>query len=131
MSTSRRMKTMTYGELKSRARDRFSYILLGCPNFPPSTGTTTWSAFEKQVGFIDSMIEQTESEEGKQWLRVCLQEVRQSWKAYEVGDLSKGRKLIQLAKEHFDNAFVKKPIAPRFIVGDSGSASDADKGFPC
>lgn len=124
------MKTLTYSELKSRARDRFGYILLGCPNFPPSTGTTTQSAFEKQIGFIDAIIEQTKSEEGKQWLRVCLQEVRQSWKAYEAGDISKGRKLIQVARVHFDNAFAKKPIAPRFTVDNSGSASDADKGFP-
>ena len=125
------MKTMTYGELKRRASDRFSYILLGCPNFPSGTGTTTQSAFEKQVGFIESIIEKTKSEEAKQWLRVCLQEVRQSWKAYEAGSLPKGKRLIQVAEAHFNNAFTKKPIEPRFIVASSGKALDADNGFPC
>ena|SRR5580700_2196993 len=124
------MKPMAFSELKSRASDRFSYILVFCPNFPPATGTTTKTAFEKLIGFLDAIMEQTKSEEAKQWLRVCLQEVRQSWKSYEDGNLSEGRKLIQRAKQHFKNAFSKKPIAPRFSAGESGAALDNESGFP-
>ena len=124
------MKPLTLSEIKSRARDRFSYILIFCPNFPPATRTTTRSAFEKQIGFIEAILEQTKSEESKQWLRVCLQEVRESWKTYEAGNISGGRKLIQRAEEHFKNAFSKKPIQARFVAGEAGVVLDNDRDFP-
>jgi hypothetical protein len=122
------MKAMTLSELKSRAKDRFSYILIGCPNFPPATGTTTKSAFEKQIGFIEAILERTKGDEAKQWLRICLQEVRQSWKYYEDGKLHKGAEMIQQAEEHFNNAFSKKPIEARFIAGKFGATFEKD--FP-
>ena len=124
------MKTMNFSELKQNASDRFSYILVFCPNFPPYTRTTTKTAFEKLVALIDSVMGQLKNEESKQWLRVCLQEVRESWKNYDDGKLTEARKLIQRAQAHFDNAFSKKPMEPRFTAGETGAALDSDKGFP-
>ena len=123
------MKAMAFNELKSEAGDRFSYILVFCPNFPPATGTTTKKAFEKLIDLIDAITEQTKSEDSKQWLRVCLQEVRQSWKNYDDGNQTEGRKLIQRAEEYFKSALSKKPIEARFVAGESGAALDSEKGF--
>jgi hypothetical protein len=117
-------------EIKSEAKDMFSYILVFCPNFPPATGATTKTTFEKQIGFIEAILERTKGDEAKQWLRICLQEVRQSWKSYEDGNLVKGKDLIQQAEKHFKNAFSKKPIEARFVAGESGAAFDSEKGFP-
>jgi hypothetical protein len=124
------MKTITYSELKSDVKDRFSYILVFCPNFPPATGATTKTAFEKLIGSIDAITQQTKNEEAKQWLRLCLQEVRASWKSYEEGDIHKGAKQIQQARRYFSNALSKKPMEPRFIAGESGAALDDQSGFP-
>lgn len=124
------MKTMTLGEIKSETRDLFSYILIGCPDFPSGTGSTTEKEFVKLIDFIDSLMERTKNEDAKQWLRVCLQEVRQSWKHYNSGNLKGGREIIQQAEEHFKNAFSKKPIEARFVVGESGAVQDSDSGFP-
>jgi len=75
-------------------------------------------------------MEQKKSDRAKQWLRVCLQEVRHSWKHYEDGNFREGRKLTQRAKEYFKNAFSKKPIEARFVAGQTSAALDSDSGFP-
>jgi len=124
------MKAITFSEIKKRASDRFSYILVFCPKFPPYTRATTKTAFEKLIALIDSIMEQVVEQDSKQWLRICLQEIRQSWKDYDEGNLTEGRKLIQRAKGHFDDAFSRKPIEPRFIVGQSGAVFDEKNGFP-
>jgi hypothetical protein len=122
------MKSMKFSELKNGASDRFSSILLFCPNWPPLAQTSTTEKFTQLIGFIDTIVEHTKSNEAKQWLRICLQEVRQSWKSYEDGNLLKGKDLIQQAEEHFENAFSKKPIEARFIAGRSGATFEKD--FP-
>jgi len=123
-------KTLTFSKMKSDVRDRFSYILVFCPNFPAGTRSTTKTEFEKMISFIDALLEQSKNDEAKQWLRICLQEVRQSWNHYEEGKISEGRKMIQRAEEHFKNSFSKKEIKARFIAGETGTAQDAESGFP-
>jgi hypothetical protein len=63
-------------------------------------------------------------------LGVCLQEIRQSWKYYDDGDIGGGKQMIQRAEEHFDNAFSKKPMQARFIAGESGVSLGSEKGLP-
>ena len=121
---------MTLSEIKSEARDLFSYILLGCPNFPAGTGSTTTKEFEKLLSLVDAIMERTKRDQGKQLLRICFQEIRQSWKYYEDGKLHEGKHMIQQAEEHFISAVSKKPIEARFIAGESGAALDSEKGFP-
>jgi len=82
------------------------------------------------IDLINAISDQIKSDEAKQWLKICLQEVRESWKQYEDGNLTQGRKLIQRARDHFNNAFSKKPIEPRFVAGESGAALDKESGFP-
>jgi hypothetical protein len=119
----------TCSELKSEARDLFSYILVFCPNFPHYTKSTTKKEFENMIGLIDVISQQTKSDEARQWLKLCLQEVRQSWGYYDDGKQHEGASAIQQAEEYFRNAFSKKPIAARFVVGETGAAQDSDKGF--
>ncbi len=121
---------MTLGELRGRATELFSSILVFCPNFPPAAHTTTAKKFEELEDVIRAVLERTRSQDGKHWLRVSQQEVQESRKFYEGGDRKKGRQKIQRAEEHFGNAFAKKEIAPRFIAGSSGPAQDVDAGFP-
>jgi hypothetical protein len=123
---------MKFGQLKQKASDGFSFILVFGPNNWPSIlkGMNTAKAFEQLISLIDSVMQQLKNEESRQWLRICLQETRQSWKNYDEGKLTEGRKLIQRAKGYFDNALSKKPIEARFIVGESGGASDEKNGFP-
>jgi hypothetical protein len=117
-------------ELKDRAEGVFSCIILWCPDFPPAAKTTAAREFNELIELIHSILEGTRRDDSKQWLRICLDEVRQSRKHYENGNARKGRDLIQRAEEHFRNALAKKQIAPRFVVGESGLAQDADTGFP-
>jgi hypothetical protein len=125
------MKTKTFSELKSEASDNFSFILVFCPNWPSALKQiNTAKVFNNMIDLINAISEQTKGDDTKQWLLVCLQEVRQSWKHYEDGNRSAGRKLIQRAEEHFKNAFSKKPIEARFIAGESGAAFDSEKGIP-
>ncbi len=123
------MKTMTLAEIKSEARDLFSYILIGCPDFPLGTGSTTKKEFEKLIDLIDVILGRTKSDEAKQWLAICVQETRKSWKYYNEGKLERGREMIQQAEEHFNNALSNKSIEPRFLAGESGAALDNEKGF--
>jgi hypothetical protein len=126
------MKTMAFSQTKQRASDGFSFILAFCPNKWPSIlkGMNTAKAFEQLITYIDSIMEQIKNEESKQWLRICLQEIRQSWKNYDDGNLPEGKKLIQRAEEHFNNVFSKKPVEARFTAGESGAAADKKSGFP-
>ena len=125
------MKTKTLSELKSDANDKFSFILIYCPNWPSYLKQiSTAKVFNDMIDLINAISEQTKGDDAKQWLRVCLQEVRQSWKYYEHGELHEGADMIQQAEEHFKNAFSKKPIEARFIAGESGGAFDSEKGFP-
>jgi hypothetical protein len=125
------MKTKTFSELKSEARDMFSFILISCPNWHPSLKQiSTTKVFNDIIDLINAISEQTKGDDARQWLRVCLQEVRQSWKSYEDGNLKEGRKLIQRAEEHFKNAFSKKPVEARFVAGETGAAINSDCGFP-
>lgn len=126
------IEKMTFSQIKQRASDGFSFILIGCPDKWPSIlkEMNTAKAFNQVIDLINAILDQTKGDDAKQWLRVCLQDVRQSWKSYEDGKLTEGRKLIQIAKGHFDNAFSKKPIEARFIAGESGAAFDSEKGFP-
>jgi hypothetical protein len=121
---------MTLNELKSRANEVFSSIILFCPDFPPAAQTNTTKKFEQLTGIIDAVLEKVRSDDAKQWLRVCLQEIRQAQRHYEGGDRGGGMDLMQRAEEHFNQAFSKKETAPRFLVGDGGAAQDTDKGFP-
>jgi hypothetical protein len=121
---------LTISQLQRRARDRFSYILVFCPNFPPATRTTTETAFGKIIDFIEEIMERTGNDQAKEWLRLSLEEIRKSHKSYEEGRLSEGRKLIQLARDYYDNAISKKPIETKFFAGESGPALDTEKGFP-
>jgi hypothetical protein len=82
------------------------------------------------IDLINAILEQIKGDEAKQWLRVSLQEIRKSWRSYEEGNLTEGRKLILQAREHFSNAFSKKPIEARFIGDESGASFDNEKGFP-
>ena len=124
------MKAKTFNELKGEARDKFSFILICCPNWHPSLKQiSTAKVFSDMIDLINTISEQTKSDDARQWLQVCLQEVRQSWKSYEDGNLVKGKGLIQQAEEHFKNAFSKKPIEARFVAGESGAAFDSEKGF--
>jgi len=124
------MKAKTFSEIKSEARDMFSFILISCPDWHPLLKEmTTAKVFNDMIDLLMALLERTKTDEAKQWLRICLQEVRQSGKHYEEGDLKGGRKVIQQAEEHFENAFSKKPIVARFVAGDSGAALDSEKGF--
>jgi hypothetical protein len=113
---------------KDKASDLFSYILVNCPNFPPSTGSTIAKEFGILMSLLDTLFKNARNDDAKQWLGVCQQEVRQSWKSYDDGNVKDGKKLIQIAKGHFDNAFSNKPTAARFIVNKSGSTSDENSG---
>src|SRR5579871_5343525 len=124
------MKPMSLNQLKQIASDMFSYILLGCPNFPKGTRTTTKTAFEELIGLIDAIIQRTKSEEARQWLGICLQEIQKSYESYEDGNISDGKKLIQQAEEHFNNGVSKKPIESRFIADEKGASRDTKGGFP-
>ena len=84
------MKPMPLGELKRRAKDRFSYILLGCPNWGPLLkNVTIASAFGKQIEMLSAILDRTKEDDAKQWLRLCINETRESRRAYETGDLPK------------------------------------------
>ena len=121
---------MTLNRIKAETRDLFSYILLGCPNFPKGTGSTTEKEFETLLMSISAIMERTKDENSRQWLRVCHKAAEQSWRHYEAGNLKTGRETIQQAEEYFDNAMSRKPIEARFITGESGAALDSEKGFP-
>jgi hypothetical protein len=121
---------MKIGELKSTVEEVFSSIVVFCPNFPPMAQTNTAKKFEQLTNLVDAVLERMQTGHAKQWLRICLQEIQQSWKHYEQGDRKQGRYLIQRAEEHFKNAFSKKQTTARFVVGESGEAQDADTGFP-
>lgn len=124
------MNRMTPAELKRKATDIFSFILLSCPDFPAETETTTAREFDELTELIHAVMEGTHSEDGKQWLRISLQEVQQSRKHYEKGDRKEGRYVIQRAEEHFKNAFAQEKTDPRFVAEESGAAQDTDTGFP-
>lgn len=124
------MNTMKLNQLKQKANDIFSFIVVSCPNFPPETKTTTAREFDELTELVQSVMEGIRSDDAKQWLRICLQEVAQSRKHYEDGDRKQGRYVIQRAAEHFKQAFAKKVVAARFVVGSSGPALDNDSGFP-
>jgi hypothetical protein len=121
---------MELAEMRTRVSEIFSAILVFCPDFPPAAETSMTIKFRQLTEFIDAILERTRGEDAKQWLRICLDEVRQSLRYYEQGDQKMGRELIQRAEEHFNNTFSKKAIGPRFIVGESGPARDTDAGFP-
>jgi hypothetical protein len=121
---------MTLAQLKSTASDTFSFIIGYCPNFPPSTKTNTSREFEELTGMLDAILEKTRSNVARQWLRICLQEVHESWKHYENQDRKKGIDLLQRAEEHFKDAFANRSPAARFVAGDSGPAYDGQTGFP-
>ncbi len=124
------MNTTTLAELKSRASEVFSSIIVFCPDFPPAAQTSAPKKFEQLTDIINRLSEKVRSDDGKQWLRICLQEIQQAWKAYEDDDRKKGKDLMQRAEEHFKNAFSKNPPTARFIVGDSGTTLDETSGFP-
>jgi hypothetical protein len=124
------MNKMTISELKRKASDIFSFIFVSCPNFPPETKTTTAREFDELAELIQAIMEGIRNDEGKQWLRICLQEVRESRKHYEEADRKQGRYVIQRAEEHFKQAFTKKPTSARFVIGDSGGVHDTESGFP-
>lgn len=124
------MNTMTLAELKGRANEAFSSIILFCPDFPPAAQTSAPKKFEQLISIIDCVSEKVRSDDARQWLRVCLQEVQQARKSYEDGDRNKGKDLMQRAEEHFQRALARKAKAARFVAGQSGPAVDSDSGFP-
>jgi hypothetical protein len=124
------MKKVSVEANKGKASDSFSYILVFCPNFPPATRSTTKKAFEDLINQIDVIMRGSCKETTKQWLRICLTDIRQSWKSYDEGNIREGRKLIQRAEEHFNNAFSKKSMEARFVGQERGAALDNNAGFP-
>lgn len=124
------MNRMTLRELKNRANEVFSSIIVFCPDFPPEAQTSTQKKFDQLTKIVGAVLERTRNDDSKQWLRVCLQEIDQSRNHYEAGDRKQGRYVIQHAEEHFKDAISKKQTAPRFVVGESGATQDADTGFP-
>jgi hypothetical protein len=124
------MQPMTLSEVKSRAKDRFSSILIFCPNWPALARTSMTENFEELITWIEDITSRTRSGDTKHWLRICLQEIQESWRQYQAGDLQAGRKTIQVAESHFDDAFAHRSMAPRFMAGASGATLDNDEGFP-
>ena len=124
------MSKTTLRELKTRASEIFSSILLFCPNFPPMAQTNTAKKFAQLIDVIEAVLDEITDEGSINWLRIALKEANQSRKAYDEGNRNRGVDLIQQADEHFNNAFSKKVMAPRFTAGESGAALDDDSGFP-
>jgi len=121
---------MSLNEIKNRTDEVFSYILLFCPEFSDGRRTTIATEFERLTGLVHLALDKVRSEDARKWIRICLQELQQAQRSYETGDRKAGCYLIQKAQEHFKSAFTNKAIAPRFIVGSSGPATDQDSGFP-
>ena len=124
------MKPKSLAELKRKASDIFSFILLSCPDFPEETKTTIAREFDELTELILAAADAVSSEGAKQWLKISLQEVQQSRRQYEVNDQKLGMDLIQRAEEHFKNAFSKKASTARFTVGEGGATHDTSSGFP-
>ncbi len=108
---------MILAELKAGAKEVFSSIIVFCPDFPPAVQTSAPKKFEQLTSIIDRVSEKMRSDEARQCLRNCLQEVQQAQKSYEDGDRKKGKDLMQRAEEHFKQAFAKKAKAARFVAG--------------
>jgi hypothetical protein len=124
------MKPKDLSEIKKEAKDMFSFILISCPDWHPLLKEmTTAKAFNHMIDLLNIVLEKAKADNAKQWLRICLQELRTSWKHYEDGNLKAGRETIQQAEEYFNNAISKKPIEARFVSGESGAALDSKKGF--
>ena len=124
------MSTMTLAELKARAVEVFSSIIVFCPNFPAAAQTNTEKKFEQLIAILDSVSGKVRGEDAKQWLRICLSEVQQSRKHYDAGGRKKGMDLMQRAQEHFKQAFSQKPKVARFVAGLAGPTIDSENGFP-
>jgi len=124
------MNPTTLAELKVRANEIFSSIIVFCPDFPAAAQTSASRKFEQLAHMLDAVFEKLRSDDAKQWLRICIQETQQAQKAYEDGDRKKGKDLMQRAEEHFKNALSKKQTTARFITGESGAVRNVDSGFP-
>src|ERR1700743_3019738 len=105
---------MKLGELKNRASEVFSSIIVFCPDFPPAAQTSAVKKFDQLTDVVDRAMEKVRNVDAKQWLRICLREIQESQKSYQDGDHRKGKDLMQRAEQHFKQAFAKKRITARF-----------------
>lgn len=121
---------MTIAEIKTRANEVFSSIIVFCPDFPAAAQTNTAKKFGQLIDLINEALEKLKSNDARQWTRICLQEVQEAQRHYESGDSKKGRNLTQRAEEHFLFAFSGKRTSACFIAGAPGAAADTDSGFP-
>jgi hypothetical protein len=124
------MSEMTPSEIKAKAKDIFSFILVFCPEFPTGTNTNIAREFDQLTELVGAALQKLKSEDAKQWLKICIQELRNSRTHYEKGDRKMGMDMIQRAQEHFENAFSRTPSTARFVAGESGPVADKDSGFP-
>jgi hypothetical protein len=121
---------MTTQELRSKIKDVFSFILLGCPDFPPSTKTSIKREFDELKLLIESILQKTDKEERRQWIINSLNEIAISQAHYEKGNKKAGMYHIQRGEEYFDNYCFNKQLTARFISGQSGPSDDTENGFP-
>jgi hypothetical protein len=103
---------------------KFSFVLVGAPDFPPELKTNTARAFADLRNDLTTLAAFFEGQAGT-WVSIALNEIDASERAYERGDLREGKDLIQRAEVHVRNAVRGKPTRPTFQVAPDGTVDKA------
>ncbi len=81
--------------------DWFGYVEVYAPSFPEEDGHTTASAFAIAFKALESFVQHTPTDEGKERLRQCDRNLRLAFEAFEKGDDISGSRLVQETAQMF------------------------------
>ena len=106
--------------LFERANELLAYLELSGSVLPEEDGTTIQGEFQKLRNIVKLASDYLKSEDGKKALRFCTEELDKALTAYEAKNDTTGRKYLDAARRHLEEARADKPSKATFIAGPNG-----------
>jgi hypothetical protein len=105
--------------------DSVMYNLHYAPCYPKEDATTLEREFLRMLDALGKVASRTDSESMTSWLAYSSRDLESALGCYKNGDEVRGRDTLDTVNRYLQNAIEGKSNAPDFLIGPSGSISQA------
>lgn len=105
-------------------REILTYIFFYAPNFPKQDKTSLEENFQELIDHVVALMDKAENNSAKQWLQICLEEIRISLNLFQSGDVDSAKSTIESATDHFQDYLKGRKVKAKFSVSPNGTAQN-------
>lgn len=106
------------------ALDRTYYIAAYAPDFPQDVPNTLDDNFRHLIQEIENCAASSKKESMTKWLVAALNDVKEAYQKYILGEIEAGRRLVESAAQHLNDALSGRSSKPKFAVDSNGNIGE-------